>query len=90
MTLLGPPPGKKKSGSKYGPTAIYVAVPGILVVSPLVGFFAGQWLDGKFGTDPYLMALGLFLGFAAAGKEIYNLIRKAQAMEEDEDKEDNR
>lgn len=43
-----------------------------LVASILIGVFGGQWLDKKFGTDPWLMMLGLFLGVGAG---FYNLFR---------------
>jgi ATP synthase protein I len=49
-----------------------------------VGFFFGRWLDQKLGTEPFLLVLFLILGFAASGKEIYKLIKKA----EKEDKTD--
>ena len=37
-------------------------------------FFVGRWLDGKFGTDPWLMLLGALIG---AGGGLYNFIRIA-------------
>ncbi|MBI5630505.1 MAG: AtpZ/AtpI family protein [Elusimicrobia bacterium] len=46
-----------------------------LVTSVLLGFLAGQWLDGKLGTGPWLMLLGAFLGISVG---LYQLI-KAQA-----------
>jgi F0F1-type ATP synthase assembly protein I len=84
MTLSNMPTNNKGPGGKFGSTALYVAVPGILLAGPMIGFFAGRWADGKLNTDPWLSAAGLFLGFGAAGKEIYNLIRKAQAMDDKE------
>ncbi|MBU0982505.1 MAG: AtpZ/AtpI family protein [candidate division Zixibacteria bacterium] len=83
MTLLKPP-AKKKAGS-FGAAGVLLAVPTILIVSPLMGFFAGQWADSKLGTDPWLMILGLTLGFGAAGRQIYLLIQKAQALDKEED-----
>jgi ATP synthase protein I len=38
----------------------------------LLGLFAGQWLDKRLGTAPWLLILGVFAG-AAAG--IYNMYR---------------
>lgn len=51
---------------------IYGALGFQLVASILVGVFGGQWLDKKFGTEPWLMMLGLFLGVGAG---FYNLFR---------------
>ena len=68
---------------------MYLAVPTLLAASILVGFFLGQWADSRFGTEPFLMIVGLVLGMAAAGREMYRLVKKAQALEEEE-KEDSR
>lgn len=64
-------------------TAGYLlAIPGLLIVSPLVGFFAGRWLDGRFGTLPWLSVLGVVLGFVAAGRETTRIYRRYLAEEE--------
>ena len=76
---------EKKNGVKYGAAGLYLAVPGILLAAPTIGFFVGDWADGKLGTEPYLMIVGLVLGFIAAAREIYNLLKKAQAMDEERD-----
>ncbi|MEW5796124.1 MAG: AtpZ/AtpI family protein [Candidatus Zixiibacteriota bacterium] len=78
-------PQKKKSG-RYGAAGIYITVPTLLAASILVGFFLGQWADARFGTEPYLMLLGLALGFGAAARQLFIMIKRAQAMEEKEDR----
>lgn len=86
MSLESSSPKKKQSG-RYGSAGIYMTVPTILAASILVGFFLGQWADAKLGTEPYLMLLGLALGFGAAARQLYIMIRRAQAMDQEEDKE---
>jgi len=76
---------EKKNGVKYGAAGLYLAVPGILLAAPTIGFFIGHWADGKLDTEPYLMIVGLVLGFVAAAREIYNLLKKAQAIDEERD-----
>lgn len=51
-------------------------IPVIMVVAPIVGYLIGSWLDAKFGTDPWMTVILIFCGFAAAGKEIYNILRR--------------
>lgn len=80
----------KKKGNSFAQISLLAAVPAILVAAPLVGLFAGKWLDEKFGTDPYCMIGGVILGFAAAAREIMNLVRKAQSMEDDEKRENDK
>ena len=38
-----------------------------------IGFFAwlGYWLDGRFGTGPWLLLLGVFVGAGAAFYSMY-------------------
>ena len=86
MTLLRKAP-NDKGNSNFRQISLLAAVPALLVAGPLVGFFIGQWADGKFGTDPYLVIAGVILGFASAGNEIFRLVKKSAAMEkEDEQK----
>ncbi|HET8633181.1 MAG TPA: AtpZ/AtpI family protein [Gemmatimonadales bacterium] len=50
-----------------GPSPMRFAGLGIqLVVMTLLGLFAGQWADRKFGTGQLLTIVGAFLGFGAA------------------------
>ncbi|MDI6892232.1 MAG: AtpZ/AtpI family protein [Actinomycetota bacterium] len=50
-----------------------------LVLSTLIGLGIGYWLDGKFGTRPWLMVVGTFVGAAGGFLEI---IRVLQVEEE--------
>jgi len=75
MWLLGPEEQGEK-GKAVRQLALLTAIPAILVVAPLVGFFIGKWADGKTETAPLLSILGLIIGFAAAGIEIRALIKK--------------
>ena len=62
---------------------LLLTIPTLLIVSPLVGFFIGTWLDGRFTTGPWLGILGLAVGFAAAGRETYLIYRRYQVEEEE-------
>ena len=62
---------------------LLLAIPTLLIVSPLVGFFLGNWLDRRFHTPPWLTILGLILGFAAGARETYLIYRRAMAEEEE-------
>lgn len=86
MTLLDSRPGKKPS-NYLKQTGLLGTIPAIIFVAPLIGFFGGRWADDKFGTEPYLMILGIFLGVGSAGFETYNLIKKASALGKEDDAE---
>ena len=64
---------------------LLAAVPSLLLVAPLIGYLGGWWLDGKLGTEPYLSVIGIFMGIAAAGLEIYQLVKKASSKENKSD-----
>jgi ATP synthase protein I len=59
-----------------------LAIPTLLVVAPLVGFFLGRYADRWLKTTPWLTLVGLVMGFVSAGREIYFIIRRVQAEEE--------
>jgi len=79
------PGSDNKSRRDMRQIGLYAAVPGLLLAGPLIGYGVGWWLDGKFETSPYLAALGVLLGIAAAGMEIFELIKKASSSENDGD-----
>ena len=63
-------------------TGLLLAIPTLLIVAPLVGFFAGAWLDRRLHSAPWLSIAGLTLGFVAAGRETWLIYRRALAEEE--------
>ncbi|MGH8015571.1 MAG: AtpZ/AtpI family protein [Candidatus Zixiibacteriota bacterium] len=86
MSLLEPEQ-KGEKGRAAKQLALLTAIPAILIVAPLVGFFIGQWVDKKAGTAPLFVILGLLAGFAAAGIEIRSLIKKGTGSENSHEKE---
>jgi ATP synthase protein I len=61
---------------------LLLAIPTLLIVSPLGGFFLGAWLDRWFGTNPWLALIFLFLGFVAGGRQVYLIYLRYQEEEE--------
>jgi ATP synthase protein I len=52
----------------------------------VVGWGIGYWLDGKLGTEPYLMLLFLGFGIGAAFKALFRAGREAKrAVRESEE-----
>jgi F0F1-type ATP synthase assembly protein I len=78
-------PAKGNRGKGLAQAGVFLVIPTILLVAPMIGYFIGNWADSKLGTEPYLLIVGLLLGFGAAAREIYNLIKKAQAIGEEKD-----
>ena len=78
------PPGEE-SRSALRSAGLLMFIPTLLVVAPLVGFFLGRlaerWLPV---APPWGTFVGLVLGFIAAGREIWAIIRRVQAEEEED------
>jgi ATP synthase protein I len=56
-----------------------------IVLSVGIGFFGGRWIDGRFGTTPWISVLGFFFGCGAAAKAIHRTwveMQKVTAREE--------
>lgn len=45
-----------------------------IVACILLGIFVGLWLDGKLGTSPLFIILGLLVGLGIAGYGVYRMI----------------
>ena len=73
---------KDRDDSALRSAGMLLAIPTLLIVSPLVGFFLGSWLDRRFNTTPWITVVGLILGFVAAGRETYLIYRRYTAEEE--------
>lgn len=63
--------------SMYRQLGILTTIPIILAVGPILGYFIGNFLDKKLHTEPYLMIVFIFFGFVAAGRGVYNLVKRA-------------
>lgn len=76
-------PRSKTNGSNDGPSGAEFAGIGLqFVVSMLGGLYAGQWLDRKLGTAPWLLIIGVFSG---AGLSFYSMYRKLMAAQAKDD-----
>lgn len=76
-------PRPRSTDSHDGPSGAEFAGIGLqFVVSMLGGLYAGQWLDGKLGTAPWLLIIGLFTG---AGLSFYSMYRKLMAAQAKDD-----
>jgi F0F1-type ATP synthase assembly protein I len=62
---------------------LLTAIPMLLAVSPLVGFYLGRWIDARFHTEPVFQFILLLLGLVAGVRETVLIIRKAQSSDED-------
>lgn len=77
----GPPvPESTKLSAIIYRAAPYMGASSVMTVAVLGGGFGGKWLDGKLGTSPLLLTLGL-LGGVALG--MYEIVRVANSSRVD-------
>lgn len=62
----------------------------VFVISIVIGALIGVWLDGKFGTKPYLTIFFLLLGVASGVKNAWFFIKKSMNMEDEDDNTGNK
>ena len=72
---MAPPQKKRPDHEAMRSAAMLLAIPTLLIISPLVGFFLGDLGDKRFNTSPWLSLAGLALGFVAAGREVWLIYR---------------
>ena len=89
-------PGTNKSGgeserrwiSEFGP---YLTMGMQLAIAVVAFFFLGRWLDGVFGTAPWLMIAGLLLGtvggFASFFRSALAIGKKEETLKHTTDEE---
>ncbi len=75
-------PPEKDPYSALRSAGLLLAIPTLLIVSPLVGFFVGTWVDRWLGSKPWFTIIGLILGFVAAGRETWLIYRRSLKEEE--------
>lgn len=83
--------GKPHGGPRFGglPPAYDLALRWGLTLagSVLAGFFLGRWLDGKLGTTPLFLLIGIFWALAGSFYSLFLQVKKLQQSEEDREKE---
>ncbi|MEM6960759.1 MAG: AtpZ/AtpI family protein [Myxococcota bacterium] len=62
-----------------------------IVLSTLIGFFGGRWLDTSLGTHPWMMWFGLAVGLCAAVKSVHRVLvsvrRELDSIDQNREKE---
>lgn len=69
---------KKKANPGDTSGAEYAGIGLQLAGAVLLFMFAGQWLDRRFGTEPWLLLIGVFVGAGAGFFAMYRQLIKPQ------------
>ena len=52
----------------------FIGVGWFIAISILLGVLGGLWLDGKLGTSPIMVIVGLILGLVVAFYGVYRML----------------
>ena len=63
--------------SWVGPAAALLGIGWYFAFCILIGVVGGRWLDGVFGTAPFLMLTGILVGLATALVGGYRMLVRA-------------
>lgn len=55
---------------------VYLTIPFVLSIPPVLGWLFGSWLDQKFGSSPVLMYIFIVLGFISGFRELFRLLKR--------------
>ena len=72
--------------SRIRRAGLLTSIPLVLAIAPVIGFFMGDFLDDRLGTEPYLMIVFVVLGFIAGAREVHKLVKKAYEDESPQDR----
>jgi F0F1-type ATP synthase assembly protein I len=82
------PEPSRKPGKMSGwmSAATYASIGIEMGLSVVIGYLIGSWLDGRYGTEPWLTLFFLLCGVAAAFRAVFRVGRAARrAMAEQDD-----
>lgn len=71
----------KAASSKSDQWLSYLNLGWLLVANMAVFMGGGFWADRHFGTTPFLLLIGVFLGFFGCGYTIYRAVKKIESDE---------
>ena len=54
-----------------------------LVVAMYYGYRAGQWLDARFGTAPWLALVGIMMGVTVGFRHLVRELLRAEKLDRD-------
>lgn len=77
---------KADSNTQLKQLGVLTTIPIILLVGPAAGYFIGGLIDRKANLYPWFTIVFVFLGFIAAGREVFRLLKQVSKDDEELDR----
>jgi len=71
---------KRETRQAIRELAYYSSLGFSIAIAIFIGLFGGVYLDGKFGTKPWMTLIGLMFGIAAGFKNIALAVKKSRKL----------
>ncbi len=68
----------RKRAGQARDIGVATTIPTMLAVGLIGGYFVGDWLEGRYGYDPWLSFGGLVLGGVASVRKMIMMLRDEQ------------
>jgi len=75
---------KRPPVSGFKQAGLLTAIPFVLLVGPLLGYYLGTAVDWRMGWAPWGVGIGIALGLLASARVTIDMIRQAGGMTRDE------
>jgi F0F1-type ATP synthase assembly protein I len=72
------------SNQRLQQAGLLTAIPFVLLVGPVLGYYLGTASDRRWSSAPWGMGVGIVAGLAASAKVTIQLIRQAQHLDRDD------
>jgi ATP synthase protein I len=56
--------------------SIFITIPFVMAVPPIIGWLLGGWLDKFFDTEPFFTYSMIIFGIIAGFREFYRILKK--------------
>lgn len=76
----------KQGAFGSSPAAQFMGLGLQFVLSILLFLYLGKWLDGKLGSSPVFLILGVFIGAGAAFYSMYRNLKAVERAEEERER----
>ena len=71
---------KQKKGKRHRLIWDTASIGTYIAVCIIIGLLAGRWIDGKLDTEPLFLIIGFFFGLAAAGLEVWRVVKRLSSQ----------
>jgi F0F1-type ATP synthase assembly protein I len=73
---MSPQENRRESRRQLRHVSMLIAIPMLMLASPLVGYALGRLLDSILNTSPWLRIIFLFIGLGAGANQTVVLIKR--------------